>query len=47
MSPAAEPTIASTSNARLTSEVLANWIDERFSAAWQESKIVPTEVVGR
>ena len=30
---------------RMATDHLANWIDERFGEAWQESKIVPTEVV--
>ena len=30
---------------RMATDHLANWIDGRFAVAWQESKIVPTEVV--
>jgi hypothetical protein len=39
--PAADRVAAS----RLTTDELANWIDEQFAAAWQESKIVPPDVV--
>ncbi|MDB5336362.1 MAG: hypothetical protein JWN70_1981 [Planctomycetaceae bacterium] len=28
---------------RLTTQELASWIDERFAAAWKESKVVPPE----
>ncbi len=40
-----QPNTAKNVASRMTTENLANWIDARFGVAWQESKIVPTEVV--
>ena len=37
--------VSSTGKSRLTTEELARWIDEQFAGIWQESKIVPTDVV--
>ncbi len=42
---AEEPAAARPDDSRLTTENLALWIDERFAAAWLESKIEPTEVI--
>lgn len=41
----AQPDTANHVASRMTTEGLANWIDARFGEAWQESKIVPTEIV--
>ena len=40
-----EPRTATTAASRLTTEELASWIDKQFAGAWQESKIVPPDIV--
>ncbi len=42
---AEQPGAARAGASRLTTEELARWIDEQFAGAWQESQIVPPEVV--
>ena len=40
-----QPDATKSVSPRMATDHLANWIDGRFAVAWQESKIVPTEVV--
>lgn len=40
-----EPVAVRPAVARLTTEELAKWIDERFAAAWLEAKIEPPEII--
>ncbi|MFM9966432.1 MAG: DUF1549 domain-containing protein [Planctomycetaceae bacterium] len=42
---AEEPAAKRPADARLTSDELARWIDERFAAAWEDSKIEPPAVI--
>ena len=42
---AEEPAVPKAAAARLTTDELARWIDERFAAAWREAQIDPPDVV--